>query len=192
MVLQLEQAPVYRIYLFSRGWFYLKLMEGSLDYIEVKHGQHMSVHLALQVPKSDREVPKVPIPLNFQQLQKIPIDSFFRSTVPEETHDCEADATFNYDEVPSVLFEDCAIILIQEVIRGFFECVNTTFGCIVPCYGGVYMPQNYSICTNASYFDYGIIGSCFENGMALLKTSCKITDINYGPLHVTSDQNTTR
>lgn len=56
MVLQLEQAPVYRIYLFSRGWFYLKLMEGSLDYIEVKHGQHMSVHLALQVPpQSDKK-----------------------------------------------------------------------------------------------------------------------------------------
>ena len=49
MVLHLQQAPVYRIYLFSRGWFYLKLMQGSLDYIEVKHGQHMSVHLALQV-----------------------------------------------------------------------------------------------------------------------------------------------
>ena len=83
-------------------------------------------------------------------------------------------------------------ILIQEVIRGFFECVNTTFGCIVPCYGGVYMPQNFSICTNASYFDHGIIGSCFEKSTASLKTSCKITDINYGPLHVTSDQNTTR
>ena len=193
MVLQLEQAPVYRIYLFSRGWFYLKLMEGSLDYIEVKHSQHMSVHLALQVkPQSGSKGPTVPISLNFQQLQKIPIDSFFRSTVPEDTHDCEADATFNYDEVPIAFSEGWATFLIQEIIRGFFECVNTTFGCIVPCYGGIYMPQNYSICTNASYFDYGIIGSCFQNGMASLKTSCKITNINYGPLHVTSDQNTTR
>ena len=49
VVLQLQEAPVYRIYLFSRGWFYLKLMEGSLDYIEVKRGEHVSVHLALQV-----------------------------------------------------------------------------------------------------------------------------------------------
>ena len=54
VVLELQQAPLYRIYLFSRGWFYLKLMEGSLDYIEVKHGQHMSVHLALQVPSHTR------------------------------------------------------------------------------------------------------------------------------------------
>ena len=127
-----------------------------------------------------------------QQLQKIPIDSFYRRTVPEDTHDCEADAAFNYDEVPSAFFEGCAAFLTQEVIGDFFECMNTTFGCIVPCYGGVYMPQNYSICTNASYFDHGIIGSCFENSTASLKTSCKITNINYGPLHVTSDQNTTR
>ena len=102
MVLELQKAPVYRVYLFSRGWFYLKLMEGSLDYIEVKQGQHMSVHLALQVYRI-RQIKgykkKLPTSL-FQQLQKIPIDSFFRSTVPEDTHDCEANATFNYDEVP--------------------------------------------------------------------------------------------
>ena len=54
------------------------------------------------------------------------------------------------------------------------------------------MPHNYTICTNASQYDYGVIGACFEDGMASLKTSCKITDINYGPLHVTSGQNTTR
>ena len=188
-MLELQQAPLYRIYLFSRGWFYLKLMEGSLDYIEVKHGQHMSVHLALQVPQPDFQFSQRP---SLQQLQKIPIDSFYRRTVPEDTHDCEADAAFNYDEVPSAFFEGCAAFLTQEVIGDFFECMNTTFGCIVPCYGGVYMPQNYSICTNASYFDHGIIGSCFENSTASLKTSCKITNINYGPLHVTSDQNTTR
>ena len=128
-----------------------------------------------------------------QQLQKIPIDSFYRRTVPKDTHDCESDSTFNYDEVPSAFFAVCCHkFLIQEVISGFFECMNTTFGCIVPCYGGIYMPQNYSICTNSSYFDHGIIGSCFANTSASLKTSCKMTDINYGPLHVTSDQNTTR
>ena len=54
------------------------------------------------------------------------------------------------------------------------------------------MPDKYTICTNASQYDHGVIGACFEDGMASLKTSCKITDINYGPLHVTSGQNTTR
>ena len=103
VVLELQQAPLYRIYLFSRGWFYLKLMEGSLDYIEVKHGQHMSVHLALQVPQPDFSFQFLSTAL-FQQLQKIPIDSFFKSTVPEDTHDCEEDATFNFDEVPSAFF----------------------------------------------------------------------------------------
>ena len=106
VVLQLQEAPVYRIYLFSRGWFYLKLMEGSLDYIEVKRGEHVSVHLALQVLRetfrfselSFSKILRTNFPL-FQQIQKIPIDDFFRSTVPEGTHDCEANTTFNYDEV---------------------------------------------------------------------------------------------
>ena len=99
---------------------------------------------------------------------------------------------------PSIMMRSSFVLLwrwtssFQEIIRGFFECINKTFGCVVPCFGGVYMPDNYTICTNASQYDYGVIGACFEDGMASLKTSCKITDINYGPLHVTSGQNTTR
>ena len=34
-----------------------------------------------------------------QQLEKLPLDGFYRSTVAEGTEDCEANTTYNYDEV---------------------------------------------------------------------------------------------
>ena len=198
VVLQLQEAPVYRIYLFSRGWFYLKLMEGSLDYIEVKRGEQVTVHLALQVLRKTFRLSE----LSFSKILRtnFPLFSKFRKS-PSMTF---LEALFRRAPMivrptpPSIMMRLSFVSIwrwissFQEIIRGFFECINKTFGCVVPCFGGVYMPHNYTICTNASQYDYGVIGACFEDGMASLKTSCKITDINYGPLHVTSGQNTTR
>ena len=49
ILLELKDSPSYTIYLFSRGKFYTWVIEGKMDFIKIKKGQHILVHLNLQV-----------------------------------------------------------------------------------------------------------------------------------------------
>jgi hypothetical protein len=83
MVLELADDLDYRVYIFSRGYFYTKhwMEGGKLEFIDINRGHHGMVQLA------------------FQQFQKLPLDEFYRKTVPEGTPDCNADSDYNLDTV---------------------------------------------------------------------------------------------
>ena len=53
--LELKDHEEYRVYLFSRGWFYTKFYtKGRVEYIEVKRGQVISLELTIQVVLKNR------------------------------------------------------------------------------------------------------------------------------------------
>ena len=83
MVLELAEDLDYRVYIFSRGYFYTKhwIEGGKLEFIDLSRGEHVRVELA------------------FQQFQKLPLDDFYRKTVPNGTLDCNDDSDYNLDTV---------------------------------------------------------------------------------------------
>ena len=80
----------------------------------------------------------------------------------------------------------------QVVGAEFFRRFNETHGCILPCHGGVYMQGGYTLCTQEAQYDGQALGLLYMAIMDTMKKSCKISDIQYGPLHVKEGQNKTR
>ena len=119
-------SSFYRVYLYSRGWYYLKLLGNLFQRVHLlvsniakylqpnlreQHGLLGNVegptHKCESASSGDNKIfppmqnisnPYKMHAVIFQQLQKLPIEPFFASTVPDGTQDCESSPTYNLDQ----------------------------------------------------------------------------------------------
>ena len=97
--INLELEPEeFHIYIYTKSYFYKKLMAGRLQYLSVKRGQYMKAHLSMQVKY--RTKIKVSICNSyFQQLENLPILDMYKFTLPNGTPDCQNDPAYDRDQV---------------------------------------------------------------------------------------------
>ena len=109
LFVDLEMGPEeFHIYIYSKSYFYKNLAAGRLQFLSVKRGEYMKVHLSLQVKVFHSPFQcSNPVFTNesifFQQLESLPILDLYKYTLPEGTQNCENDPAYDRDQVDNFL-----------------------------------------------------------------------------------------